>query len=156
MASLQLVPPLVEDSAVQTKKCTKCGEDKQLSAYPNDRGNKDGKRSDCLDCNRARAREYGRKRDPAMRRAVQLRIKYGITLDTYVSMLERQGGRCAICGTTKAGGRGTFHVDHDHVAGDIRGLLCNKCNVGIGYFDDDIAKLASAIAYLDKARARAA
>jgi hypothetical protein len=73
-------------------------------------------------------------------------------------MLAAQGGGCAICGATEPGGRGTFHVDHDHgcCAGTnrktcgscVRGLLCNGCNIGLGAFADDTTRLAAAIAYL--------
>ena len=65
-------------------------------------------------------------------------------------MLAAQGGRCAICGTDKPGGKGSFHVDHCHVGGEIRGLLCHSCNIGLGQFKDDRERIQAAIAYLER------
>ena len=63
-------------------------------------------------------------------------------------MLEEQGGVCAICGGDENGR--TLAVDHDHQTGQIRGLLCSKCNVAIGYLSDSLEILKNAFAYLEK------
>jgi hypothetical protein len=63
-------------------------------------------------------------------------------------MKEDQGHKCAICSTTEPGGRGDFHVDHDHETGEVRSLLCCKCNLGLGYFNDNIETLLDAVEYL--------
>lgn len=73
--------------------------------------------------------------------------EYGITHDEYVALLEEQGGVCAICGDGGEGSR-SLSVDHDHVTGAVRGLLCNRCNPMLGYARDNIAVLRSAIMYL--------
>jgi hypothetical protein len=74
-------------------------------------------------------------------------------------MVDTQGGRCAICGAAEAGGRyNTWHIDHDHGCCDggsscgrcVRGLLCNKCNLALGYFMDDPARLRAALDYLER------
>lgn len=65
-------------------------------------------------------------------------------------MLARQAGACACCGTTAPGGRGRWHVDHDHRTGAVRGILCHRCNVGIGHFGDSVVGLHRAIHYLGK------
>lgn len=72
--------------------------------------------------------------------------KYGIVLEDYDLMLAGQGGVCKICGATPNGKR--LHVDHCHSTGKVRGLLCNKCNFGIGLFNDDIQMIKKAVAYL--------
>lgn len=77
-----------------------------------------------------------------------LKKTHGITLEQKRSMLSAQGGKCAICGTTEPGGRGDFHVDHSHENGKIRGVLCHRCNIGIGSLREDVAILFSAIDYL--------
>lgn len=65
-------------------------------------------------------------------------------------MLEAQGGRCAICGTTGWGGKyGTPVIDHCHRTGKVRGILCQKCNVGLGKFGDTTHLLDAAIRYLN-------
>ena len=63
-------------------------------------------------------------------------------------MFEKQGGCCAICGGVNVNGR-RLAVDHEHETGKVRGLLCDKCNLAIGLFDD-INNLASAIKYLSR------
>jgi hypothetical protein len=75
--------------------------------------------------------------------------RYGLTLEQFDAMLTAQGGVCALCGTDQPGGRGNrFCVDHDHITGAVRGLLCTHCNKGIGYFRDDPALLLKATTYL--------
>jgi len=66
-------------------------------------------------------------------------------------VLAAQEGACAICKVTAPGGQGTFHVDHDHKTGAIRGLLCHHCNTALGKFKDSPILLETAIAYLAKA-----
>lgn len=86
---------------------------------------------------------------PGWKREWHLSRKFGITTAQYNAMLAEQGGGCAICGATEARGRyKTFHVDHDHATGDVRALLCNRCNSGIGMFNDDHRLVARAHAYL--------
>lgn len=73
------------------------------------------------------------------------------TLETYKAMFAAQGGRCAICGTDKPCGatpRKRLCVDHSHVTGEVRGLLCVPCNAGVGMLRDDPAVLDRAAAYL--------
>lgn len=88
----------------------------------------------------------------ARSRSYILPYLYGITDEDYARMLAEQGGRCAICG-----GEGTansrikrFHVDHDHKAGRVRGLLCQVHNQGLGYFQDDPALLRAAADYIER------
>jgi hypothetical protein len=77
-----------------------------------------------------------------------LKANYGMTLEEFNKLVETQGNACAICSTSIPGGRGTWHVDHDHKTGKVRGLLCNACNVGLGYFKDSMDNLNNAILYL--------
>jgi len=70
--------------------------------------------------------------------------KYGITRTDYESMLDSQGGGCAICGSRPD----LLCVDHDHLTGKVRGLLCSTCNKGLGHFCDDPGLLGRATNYL--------
>lgn len=72
--------------------------------------------------------------------------KYGISVDEYDDLYSKQDGACAIRGKDNSGKR--LCVDHCHSTGNIRGLLCHRCNVGIGMFLDNTELLASAILYL--------
>ncbi len=84
----------------------------------------------------------------------EMRKRYGITLERYNQMLAEQGGVCAICGQeetrvdhrTKRVSR--LAVDHDHITGAVRGLLCHGCNNSLGATGDDPVVLAKAIVYL--------
>ena len=71
---------------------------------------------------------------------------YGMTFEQYTGLFERQEGRCAIC--HEAAGELALAADHDHESGAIRGLLCSRCNNGLGSFRDDPVLLQTAIAYL--------
>jgi hypothetical protein len=89
-----------------------------------------------------------------------LRKAYDMSIDDYERLLRAQGGRCAVCGTqdpvlprgSSSSGL-TFAIDHDHQTGQIRGLLCTPCNLGIGNLGDDPERLRRAAAYLDAAHA---
>lgn len=82
--------------------------------------------------------------DPRRRNA-NLQRRYGITAWEYERHVVAQGGRCAICRQIP---EGRLVVDHDHATGRRRGLLCDACNKGLGYFRDDPQRLEWAIVYL--------
>jgi Recombination endonuclease VII len=99
------------------------------------------------------------KRNPErMRELVRKRslAQYGLTPDQYRLMWERQGGKCANPGcdyTAEAWDarrtqRKGLQVDHDHVTGSVRGLLCAGCNVALGHVDDNLDRLLGLIEYL--------
>jgi hypothetical protein len=99
--------------------------------------------------------------DPTRRdknRAELLRKNYGLTIADEQAMIEAQRNTCMICGDApdpngvKASSR--LHVDHDHVTGKVRALICIRCNQGIGYFRDDPELLRTAALYILKHRER--
>lgn len=97
-------------------------------------------------------KEYNKKKYEEKERKIRLET-YGLTFADYDCLWEQQGGVCSICGlseTKKSFGTRTrrLSVDHCHETGNVRGLLCNQCNVGLGNFNDDIDVMASAILYL--------
>lgn len=93
-----------------------------------------------------RQRAYKRA-NPDKVKCGQLRAKYGITLQQWREMFEAQNSKCLICKTTEPSGRG-WHTDHDHKTGEVRGILCNHCNVGLGSFKDNPELLIEASNYL--------
>lgn len=94
------------------------------------------------------------------RRRVWLRQGYGITLEEYQRMFAAQGGVCAICAepetSTYRGKVRELGVDHCHITGKVRGLLCSQCNVAIGKLRDDPALIRNALAYVLKHKSVAA
>ena len=83
-----------------------------------------------------------------------LKAKYGIALSQYNMILAMQEFKCACCETEDPGGNGSFNVDHDHNTGQIRGLLCQNCNAGIGQLGDTIEGILNAVRYLGESPQR--
>ena len=99
-----------------------------------------------------RARWHALRADPKMRsklkaeRARARRLqRYGLTPDLYDALWAQQNGGCAICAQSL---EPSLHVDHDHVTGAVRGLLCNSCNSALGLFRDNTMVLLRAVEYL--------
>jgi hypothetical protein len=98
----------------------------------------------------ARRRAYHRahKHEISTRRqGGHLERRYGISREDYAALLARQGGVCAICAKPS---KKTLCVDHCHSTGKIRGLLCRKCNFGLGCYAEDQAAMIAALAYLGR------
>lgn len=105
----------------------------------------------CTGCGKSRNRPYGSQKNYCPTCA-DLRSKYGVRAQTYGMSVQQvaelvETGKCHICGSS---GEGEFHVDHDHSTGAVRGLLCKRCNFGIGWFRDSPELLARAIHYLTR------
>lgn len=81
----------------------------------------------------------------------RLRDKYDITLEEWEVIFTEQNKRCAICGSTDPKSPG-WPTDHDHVTGQVRGILCSECNGALGLFHDDVEILQAAIEYLSASR----
>ena len=76
-----------------------------------------------------------------------LQTNYGITLEDYNLLLEKQNEKCKICNNECPTGK-SLAVDHNHETGKVRGLLCKNCNIGLGMFFDNLDFLESAVLYL--------
>lgn len=81
-------------------------------------------------------------------RKYDLKKEYSITPEEVQALILRQGNKCAICRGDKPTHRRNWCVDHDHETGKVRGLVCSKCNLGLGHFQDSITILYRAIEYL--------
>ena len=125
------------------RKCCDCNKIKSIKLF-----RKQGKKHSyiCLKCNvkrvvswqkanSERKRKYDKKRD--------LKRLYNLSLSEFNSLKRKQNNECAICGDKEK-----LCVDHDHKTGKVRGLLCHKCNRGLGYFKDDPFVLHEATEYL--------
>lgn len=132
--------------------CTKCGEVKPAVEFHTNKSRKSGITCWCKDC--AKTRDQSRYTVGAgldKTRARYRKWKYGITQDQFESLLEKQGGGCGVCKRADPG-KHTWRVDHDHLTGKVRGVLCGTCNSGLGHFKDSPENLRNAIAYLDRSK----
>ncbi len=78
-----------------------------------------------------------------------LRRRYGITVEDFEHMLALQGGVCAICKCPeKVEYKRTLSVDHDHITGKVRGLLCHRCNTALGKLEDNPFYFDAAATYI--------
>ena len=127
-----------------TKRCPDCGLTKPLEEFPRNRNSKDGRHAYCKPCHNARTAET-RQRLYGGGRHYHLKRRYGIGADDFDRMVADQGGVCLLCERPDP-----EHVDHDHVTGKVRGILCFNCNGGLGQFKDDIDALLAAAAYLER------
>jgi len=84
----------------------------------------------------------------AQDRTDYLTRRYGISLEDYQQMYVAQEGRCAVCAGAVSGER--MCVDHNHVTGKVRALLCRMCNKSLGGFGDSVERLQAAIDYLKR------
>lgn len=143
----RLIDRVIAATATE-KVCASCGRTLPVAEFS---GRGDGtifKRPYCRDCcNRRRSEEWERRFFAGL----------GIDREEYDRMADAQGHRCAICGCDEGEAtRGKpiraryrwLRVDHCHKTGKVRGLLCDKCNLGIGNFNDDLSLFAKAVEYL--------
>lgn len=102
------------------------------------------------------ARRYGiiyRELHSEQMREGKIKQLYSITADEYFSRLMEQGGKCAICRSDTPGrGNKHFSIDHCHKTGNVRGLLCDRCNRGLGMLREDVTILEAAVSYLAQHR----
>lgn len=168
----------MSDKVIPTEKlCRKCNTVKSFLDFGKDKNRKYGLTAVCKVCrNKQNAiyfskhpevREFHNKRNREKRKLYygdpvrklkyknnNLRSSYGITLDQYENMLKSQNSVCKICKKEEVHrnnqntGISRLAVDHCHVTGKIRGILCTKCNTGLGSFKDNIQLLATTIQYL--------
>lgn len=108
----------------------------------------------CKECRRKKekiVRETYPDRCAKAVRKYMLKKKYGLSLEAFEKLLEKQNGKCAICNMTTAEScYENLCIDHDHKTGKVRGLLCPSCNVGIGNLKHSVALFNKAISYIKK------
>ena len=150
------------------RKCKTCGiealSNEDLNKFVSHNISAYGKVNWCISCRNQYHKEYkrdiknGKKKnkkivytDEERKRAWTsnaYKSRYGITLENYEEMLEKQDFSCAICKIKENNGK-RFDVDHDHRTGEIRGLLCHKCNKALGLMNDNTLLFHNSIKYLN-------
>lgn len=155
---------------MSTKTCSRCSEEKPVGRFPIRKASPDGLHYWCMSCKREMDRGYAARHAAANRERKRAngtewqrrnkervsdyarRYKYGMTSAEIAALVEAQGGACALCRLPLGD---AFHVDHDHACCPeqrtrgqcVRGVLCRRCNIGLGQFNDDPDLLAAAAAY---------
>lgn len=141
--------------------CTKCGLEKSNSDFYSDktlrvnkktgelkrRGKRNGRSSWCKSCDKNKSSVW-RKANPDQAKSNLIKSNYGITRSQYDQMIVDQLGRCSICEKPTQ----KFYVDHCHVTGEVRDLLCVRCNIGLGGFQDNPESLKNAGEYIMRHR----
>lgn len=115
------------------KRCSRCGVVKPLSDFHRAASQAKGRSCYCKECRRTSESD-----------ARILRL-YGITREQLDALIAEQGGLCAVCRERPA-----EHVDHDHVSGEVRGVLCFPCNAALGQLMDRSDLLLAAADYLER------
>jgi hypothetical protein len=136
---------------MKTKICARCKKRRLAKSFRTRiRKLKDGLTKEYLYsyCRQCEKKEDRAKVTPYNRRIRLYRTRYGITIEDYDRMFKEQNGRCAICKTDKPI-REHFHIDHCHETKKVRGLLCIRCNSGLGSFKDSKKLLWIAMNYLN-------
>lgn len=146
---------------METKICNSCKKEKSIEEYHFLNVEQQKRKNTCKQCQAAYFKKYKEQNQPRLRSKwreaskkyytptnsrKRLLAKYGLTQERYNELYELQDGRCAICDRAI-----TLVIDHCHETLEVRGLLCNSCNLGIGYFEDNITRMSLAIKYLNNA-----
>ena len=144
------------------KICTGCNQSKPINLFPFVSKTNRKPRSKCKQCcSDEQRKNYAKKPEQYRNYNRKRRIKYknihkrianlktfGLTIEDYDTMLKAQNKQCAICGTMQCTSGKRMAIDHCHLTGRIRGLLCLRCNQAIGKFNDNYFLLQQAADYV--------
>ena len=115
------------------KLCIRCNQIKNLDDFYTTNFRKGNKSAVCKDCSYLKTRVYTYR-------------KYGMTVEDYENMYNRQNGKCCICQNDYT----ILCVDHNHETGKVRGLLCKVCNTYLGKIKDNVEIAKLMVSYLEK------
>lgn len=137
------------------RQCKKCKKYKTPDKFTKNKNCSKGIEHTCRKCSSDRKINWEKINRSAYKNAY-LKYKFKIDLNKYTEMSKKQNSVCAICKNPeteifkKSNKLKDLCIDHCHFTGKIRGLLCRKCNTGLGNFRDSPEYLKTAIKYLKK------
>jgi len=144
------------------KTCSKCKRNLPLTTkyFSRDKHKKSGFTSQCKrcrnenkqspECEKKYQRKYNDSEKGKINRRKQQLAKYGLTEQDYKILYENQHKKCAICKKELPYSNTNVHIDHNQETGKVRGILCQQCNVGLGFFQDNLDLLIAATNYLQR------
>lgn len=135
-------PEVKEIDGITYKQCHWCNEFKLLTEFYINHGYKDYLQPYCKTC----YSKYYKKRNTKEKNRIDNLKRYNLTTEEYNFLYKLQEGKCAICEKPEE----ILNIDHCHLSNRNRGLLCQRCNFGLGNFNDDIELFHKAISYLFK------
>ena len=123
-------------------KCSACGEWKPPTAYNKNKQQKSGLHYSCRQCAKQHVRKYN------------IESKYNITVEDYNKLLSEQSSKCDICDLELVNNSDDkFNrpvIDHNHKSGEVRAILCHKCNLALGNCNDSSEYTLKLYNYLKK------
>lgn len=139
------------DIIMETKTCSCCHQTKPTSEFAGDKYRPDGFTCQCKSCIRLRKKKYRQtekgkatekryqqsEKGKKVRRNIDLKHNFGITIKEYNKLFKEQKGHCAICDKHQSELKCKLHVDHNHTNHVIRGLLCKLCNSRLGWLENN-------------------
>lgn len=129
--------------------CPKCKQDKTPEEFNIFVGRRTKHCTACLKKQQSYGHKYHNKTgEPYPHSREKTLRSYGITIQQYEEMEAAQEGKCAICKEPRSEKR-RLHTDHCHATQKVRGLLCTRCNLGLGQFNDKPELLRAAATYLE-------
>lgn len=133
------------------KSCSRCKMIKPYEDFSTHPRYKSGRQSNCRKCSNENNRIWGAaNRDKKRLSELKFRVKsFGLTLEELNDRIVKQDNKCAICKNSQPDGK-MLAIDHDHITGQVRDLLCSFCNTGLGLFRDNEAYLKKAAKYIKK------
>ena len=137
---------------METKVCSYCKQSVPLENFHKSKNHTFGRVSVCKPCQASYSAKWYEQNKDRMKERMRITAymrKYGITIEEYEILLAEQNGCCAICLVVTGSDGKRLSVDHNHETGEVRGLLCDNCNTGLGMFKDNPSLLAKAINYLN-------
>lgn len=141
------------------KICRTCKQEKDVKSFYILRHNKNGKICTSLDCKKCfgskisnkyhKNKIFKKEENNLIAKRSRLKLIYKITIEDYDILFKNQNGKCAICGKYQSELKKELNVDHCHITGKVRGLLCLDCNHGLGKFFDNSEILQNAVDYIN-------
>lgn len=147
------------------KTCVTCKKKKPLTDFYRKKNRRDGRRSDCKACGKRSVQKWERENPTKVRRTNNKSVQkhregkfntntwkcrgIDFTQEKYETRLKKQAGVCAICKRPNPSKKKRFALDHNHDTGQVRGVVCDRCNLIVGIIEKDPTIIKASLQYLE-------